>query len=307
MSDLSFTPPRGRCSLSPRPPRPCRSSRCRRAGSGGATRQPTRASCSIRSATICSSSSPGSATSLGMDTGARAALRSQLEDRSAAGQQRLSRPAQAGSRARRGVRRVGPVVPGTHQRRGRAQRLQDRARRFRAALWRRRGRRLAQHALRRDPERRRLSRYPALPRRRASDRDQGRRRGLSRAASGLSEAARRRARADALGPRGRARRRRISCSTRRSPRWRSTSKDTASGGSLVESIERRTKAKSIAGDWAGQGPHDRAAAGASRAPAADGRAQGAARGREERSPACGRARTATNITAGRSRPRPRRP
>ena len=48
--------------------------------------------------------------------------------------------------------------------------LSHRARRLRPALWRRRGRRLAQHALCRDPECRRLSRRAALPRHRPSGR-----------------------------------------------------------------------------------------------------------------------------------------
>ena len=47
---------------------------------------------------------PESATSLGIDTGARAALRSQLADRSADGQQKIAEPGPAGSRTRQGVR-----------------------------------------------------------------------------------------------------------------------------------------------------------------------------------------------------------
>src|SRR3546814_20899065 len=50
---------------------------------------------------------------------------------------------------------------------------------LRAALWRRRGRRLAQHALRGDPECRRLSRHSEIPRQRPSGEDIGRRRSRS--------------------------------------------------------------------------------------------------------------------------------
>ena len=70
-----------------------------------------------------------------------------------------------------------------HQRRSREERLPDRARGLRIALWRRRRRQLAQHAIRRDPERRRLYRHAAIPRHRPSDRESRRCRGLSRAAS----------------------------------------------------------------------------------------------------------------------------
>ena len=69
--------------------------------------------------------SPESATSLGIDTGARAALRSQLADRSAEGQQRIA------SQVRADLARVSAFDTGAalardaHQRRGRAQRLCD--------------------------------------------------------------------------------------------------------------------------------------------------------------------------------------
>ena len=49
-----------------------------------------RSRCSTRSPTTCSVSAPEGATSLGIDTGARAALRSQLTDRSAQGQQQIA-------------------------------------------------------------------------------------------------------------------------------------------------------------------------------------------------------------------------
>jgi len=62
---------------------------CRRAGSGGAgDSDATKLLDSIGDNLL--QLSPGSATSLGLDTGARAGMRSRLEDRSPAGQQRLS-------------------------------------------------------------------------------------------------------------------------------------------------------------------------------------------------------------------------
>ena len=136
---------------------------------------------------------PESATSLGIDTGARAALRSQLTDRSAQGQQQIANQLRERSGARQRLRHVRPLLRDAHQRRGRAQRLCDGARRIRAPLRRRRGRRLAQHAVRRHPERRRLSRHPAISRRRAPHRERRRRRGLSGTAAVVREAARRRA------------------------------------------------------------------------------------------------------------------
>ena len=53
---------------------------------------------------------PESATSLGIDTGARAALRSQLADRSAEGQQRLATQVRSRPGARQGLRHDGPVA-----------------------------------------------------------------------------------------------------------------------------------------------------------------------------------------------------
>jgi uncharacterized protein (DUF885 family) len=62
---------------------------CRRAGSGGASdSDASKLLDSIGDNLL--QLSPGSATSLGLDTGARAGMRSRLEDRSPAGQQRLS-------------------------------------------------------------------------------------------------------------------------------------------------------------------------------------------------------------------------
>ena len=121
-----------------------------------------------------------------------------LSDRSAAGQ--AAPRGDCSAPTWRGPRRSTPAaltLRDPHQRRGRAQRLSHRARGLRPALWRRRGRRLAQHALCRDPECRRLSRRAALPRHRSPDRECGRCRGLSGAARQLSRATRRRARADA--------------------------------------------------------------------------------------------------------------
>ena len=91
--------------------------------------------------------------------------------------------------------------------------------------------------------------------------------------------------------------RRRSCSTRR---WRSSasrSKNAREGGSLVESIERRTK--NIPGNWAERA---RAIAAKEVAPALErqiGGTAGAARDRDRRCRACGRVRTARSITGGR--------
>ena len=125
---------------------------------------------------------PESATSLGVDTGARAALRSQLADRSAEGQHASRRrSARTWSGSTRSSGR--PLARHAHQPRGRAQRLCDGARRVRAAVRRHHGRRLAQHAVRRDPERRRVSRHSALSGQRSSHRQRRRRRGVSRPAA----------------------------------------------------------------------------------------------------------------------------
>ncbi len=66
---------------------------------------------------------------------------------------------------------VRPSPRDAHERRGGPQRIRHLARGIRAPLRRCRRRRLAQHAVRRHPERRRVSRHPALPRRRASHRE----------------------------------------------------------------------------------------------------------------------------------------
>ena len=126
--------------------------------------------------------SPESATRLGIDKGARAALRSRLGDRSQPGQDRFAATLRADLATRRGGRHCGAHPFDPHQPRGRAERLSHRARWLRSALWRCRGRRLAQHALCRDPECRRLSRRAALPRHRPSRRKCRRCRGLSRPA-----------------------------------------------------------------------------------------------------------------------------
>ena len=96
--------------------------------------------------------------------GARAALRSQLADRSAEGQRRLAAQVRADLERANAIKTEGLSHADAHQCRGRAQRLRHGARGVRAPVRRHHGRRLAQHALRRHPERRRLSRRPALPR-----------------------------------------------------------------------------------------------------------------------------------------------
>ena len=155
--------------------------------------------------------SPESATSLGIDTGKRAALRSQLS-RPLAGRAKRGSLACCGRtwNVPQAIDVSGLSARDPHQRRGRAQRLSHRARRLRPALWRRRRRRLAQHALCRHPECRRLSRRAALPRHRPPGRKCRRRRSLSGAARKLSRPARRRAWADEGGRAARADRRRPS-------------------------------------------------------------------------------------------------
>ena len=136
---------------------------------------------------------PESATSLGLDTGARAALRSQLADRSAEGQQARGGATPRRSGARQRLQHHRTVACHAHQLRGGAQRLRDGARGFRTPVWRHHGRWLAQHAVCRHPERRRLSRRPAVPRQRSPHRERRGRRGVSRPAAVVCQAARRRA------------------------------------------------------------------------------------------------------------------
>ena len=85
---------------------------------------------------------------------------------------------------------------------------------------------------------------------------------------------------------------------------RLSAKNAREGGTLVESIERRTK--NIPGNWARARADDRGAGDRAGARAADRRAAGAAQRSPRTTPACGRGRTARSSTGGRSRPRPRR-
>ena len=148
-------------------------SRCTREQAPAYPKQsrPRRSHCSARSRKISSGSHRRGATSLGIDIGARAALRSQLADRSAQGQQRIAGQVRAGLEAGQRLRHVRALLRDTHQHRGRSERLCDVARRIRPPVRRRRSRRLAQHALCRDSERRRVPRYPAVSRQRPSDRE----------------------------------------------------------------------------------------------------------------------------------------
>ena len=133
-------------------------------------------------------------------SGASLAARRSLGGRSAAGGGAAARRPGASQRLqdRRTVARY------AHQLRGGAQRLCDVARGIRAPVWRHHGRRLAQHAVRRHSERRRLPGRPAIPRQRPSHRERRRRRGVSGAAAVVREAARRRAWPDGGGARRRA-------------------------------------------------------------------------------------------------------
>ena len=200
---------------------------------------------------------PETATSLGIDTGARAALRSQLADRSAEGQQRLAKQVRADLERVNAVDHDRPLACHAHQCRSRPKRLRDRARRLRAAVRRHHGRRLAQHALRRHSERRRVSRHPALPRQRSSDRERRRRRGVPGAPAVVREAARRRARTHPGRARRRARAAGVPDRQGAGADVASPSRTRAQGGSIVESIERRTK--NIPGDWAERARDDRRA------------------------------------------------
>ena len=148
--------------------------------------KPTSPRCSIRSARICSLYRPKARPAFGIDTGARAVA--SLPARATAvrpGQERIAATLRADLARAEAVDIAAPDPLDPHQRRGRPPRLSHRARRLRPALWRRRRRRLAQHALCRDPECRRLSRRAALPRHRHPVEECRRRRGLSRAARQL--------------------------------------------------------------------------------------------------------------------------
>ena len=211
-------------------------------------------------------------------------------------------PAAARSGAGQRVRRLRPPACDAHQHRGRAQRLRHGARGLRAAVRRRHRRRLAQHAVRRHPERRRLSRRPAVPRQRASNRARRGRRGVSGAAAVLREAARRRARPHAGGARGGPRAAGVPDRQGAGADDVSRSKNAREGGTLVESIERRTK--NIPGNWAERARGDRGEGDRAGARAAIGGTAGAARRRDRRRRASGRGRTARSSTGGRSRRRP---
>ena len=126
---------------------------------------------SVRANTCCAFN-PEGATSLGIDTGARAPLRYRLGDHQPAGRQRFAADDRRRSRAGRGDRHVArsafptrtsvEVVKSAYS---------TGARGLCFPVRRRRGRRLSQHALRRHPERRRLHRHAAIPRHRSSDRE----------------------------------------------------------------------------------------------------------------------------------------
>ena len=114
MTDIRASPaarrsPRSRRQLPlaflPGLPRPRRA--CAGAATGDAEAQRR---CSIRSPRICFGCQPEGATSLGIDTGDRAALRSQLGDRSAAGQAAARRDA-SGPTSRAPKRSTSPACP----------------------------------------------------------------------------------------------------------------------------------------------------------------------------------------------------
>ena len=195
---------------------------------------------------------PESATSLGIDTGARAALRSQLVDRSADGEQRVAQQVRAElervnafntSGLSHAVRTSVEVVRSAY-----TTALEGFALPYGDIT----GRRLAQHALRRHSECGRVSRHPALPGQRPSNRERRGRRGVSGPAAVVCEAARRRAWSHGGG----------------AQRWGSclpaflidkalgqltlSVQSARDGGSLVDSIARRTN--NIPGQLGRTGP-----------------------------------------------------
>ena len=113
---------------------------------------------------------PEGATSLGIDTGARAgaaiAARRSIGRRPAEDRERSGRISRRRKRSMRPDSRMR-----AHEHRGRAKRVSDRVRWFRAAVRRHHRRQLAQYAVRGDPERRRLPRSSALSRQRPSNRE----------------------------------------------------------------------------------------------------------------------------------------
>ena len=153
---------------------------------------------------------PETATTLGLDTDAR---------RGAAVAARRSQPRRSGRPGSAAPYRPGPGRGHRHarpqgardpdHRRGREVGVPHRARRLRAPVWRCCRRRVAQHALRGDPERGRLPRRPAVPRCRASGADRAGCRGVPGPPGELRAAARRRAGAAAGGRRARADRPRV--------------------------------------------------------------------------------------------------
>ena len=102
------------------------------------------------------------------------------------------------------------------------------------------GGQLAQHAVRRDSERRCLSRRPPLPRQRPSDRECRRRRGLPYPDAVLRQAARRRARRMQVA-RGHGAGSPAFLIDKALAQMGMSAKNAREGGSLVESIDRRTK------------------------------------------------------------------
>ena len=227
--------------------------------------------------------------------------------------QLADRSARDSSGSRPGARRPGAgkafdtsraVARDAHQRRGGAQRVCDVARRVRAPVRRHHRRRLAQHAVRRHPERRRLSRRSSIPRQRSSRsrtpptprriwRGCSRMRSSSMASCGRMQAAR----GDGPGAAGVPDRQGAGADAplgeERARRRHAGRVDRAADEEHPRQLGRARADDRGAGDRAG-------------ARSADRRARGAARPWRPTMPACGRGRTARSSTGGRSRRRRRR-
>ena len=296
----------------PSPPAPlCPAPRLRRPSPRGRPRdrRRSRARCSIRSPRICFACRPKARPRSASTTAPRAALRSQLGDRSAAGQQRLAATACAPTcRAPRRSTPSGSVLPDPDQRRGRPQRLPTALEGFALPYgdvavggWRNTPYVVIQN----------VGAYLDTPRFLDTDHpieNAGRRRSLSRP------------------PRQPIRRSSTASSGGSAPRApRAWSRPLSCIDKAIDQLEQsRSRAPARAAAWSNRSsgaparrispaigrPRARTIAQQQVAPALErqiAELQAAARRRDQRRRHVGAARTATNITAGRSRPRPPRP
>ena len=186
------------------------------------------------------------------------------------------------------------------------ERLPHGARGLRPALRRRRRRRLAQHALCRDPECRRLHRHSAVPRHRPSDRESRRRRGLSHPARAISRGSST-ASSGGCGPRARKGLVPPDFLIDKALDQLGIALKNARAGRRPRRIARPPdQGEGHPGRLGRARPQDRHAAKSRPRCSARSRSCRPSAPSPPTSPACGRGRTARNIIAGRSRPR-RRP